>query len=208
MKSLPQCHKDNKCAKMLRRCKMGKTCLVLISALMALTLFSACAVDQNAAPDVTPSLSESENLMIRGVLDNLLFDNFPVLSIGTIADNRISIGVNRSNEEMDGLAEEILSFISDTLTKHPDLSGMNIDLRVFQIEGTGPIVRIPVADNERGPVVFPAAPEAKPVTLEYATEVFKAWWVEGESARFIGEGTRRTSCRAEVHYWVTKCLRW
>ena len=160
---------------------MRKTCLMLLSAFMLIMLFSACADKKSTTPDAALPLSDSENHMIRSVIDNLLFENFPVIGIGTIADNHISIGLNRSDEEMGDLVDEVLSFISDTIAMHPDLSGMRIDMRVFHFEGTGPTVRIPVTDNESGSVVYPALPEAKPVTLEYATEVFDTWWVSGAS---------------------------
>ena len=133
---------------------MRSTCLVLLCVLMSITLFSACAVNQGTASDVTPSFSADENHMIRSVVDDLLFENFPVIGIGTIADDRISIDVNRSDEEMGDIKEEILSFLSDTIAMHPDLSGMGIDMRIFQINGTGPAVRIPITDDERGSV-FP-----------------------------------------------------
>ena len=166
---------------------MKKTFLVLLSALMSITLFSACAVKQSATHDGTPSLSQSENHMIRGVIDDLLFENFPVLGIGTIVDNRIRIDINRSDEEMDEMVDEILSFISDTIKKHADLSGMNIDMRVFQFEGTGPTVRVPVTVYELEPVIFTTPPGANPIKLEYATEVTEAWWGEWGSVHFAGE---------------------
>ena len=168
---------------------MRKMCLVLLCALMAITLFSACDVIQSTRSGATPSFNASESYIIRSVTDNLLFENFPILSIATVADNRISITINRSDEEKDEMVDEILSFLSDTIKKHPDLSGMNIDMRVFHFYGTGPTVRIPVADNELKPVDFPALPEAKPVTLEYATEVFEAWWGEWGTVHFAGEET-------------------
>ncbi|MCL2236337.1 MAG: hypothetical protein FWB98_07860 [Defluviitaleaceae bacterium] len=98
----------------------------------------------SGAYDPNATLNEPDILIIRGALDNLLFDNFPVNLTGTGAGNRLYIWLRLSDEDAEETINEMRAFIANVIENHPQLSTMDIDMGVFVIKTTGPVFRVPV----------------------------------------------------------------
>ena len=173
---------------------MRKNTMQVISVLIVLIFTASCAGRENSSHvfppfDENANLSWDDNLLIRSVLDDLLFDNFPVNGVGTGAGNRISIWLRLADEEAVEVIDEMMTFIAETIASHPTLSTMDINLGVFEIETSGPIRRHPVESHEFGPISFPPMPQPRnsPISKEEAYDFFDAFWGHWGQPQHVGD---------------------
>jgi len=167
----------------------------VVFTLLILLLMAGCTTSypQQNTPgfdlDENAVLTAHENNIIRSRLDSLLFENFPVSSIGTGAGNRINISIRRADEEADETILEMRMFIADFIDGDSQLSAMDINMGVFVFETTGPILRIPLQEYEQEPIIFPVIPQARlgPFTIEDGRKIFDAWWGHWGQVKFVGE---------------------
>ena len=171
---------------MENKTKLSKVVIIGIAALLGLKVIVLLVLfvlrpmgDSEAAPfvgqellfniDENAELTQNENRILRAVFDDLLWDNFPIVGIGTTAGNRINMTLNMHDEEAGETLEEMRRFIAYNLATDERFADMEINLGVFVIETLGPFRLYAVLPHEMGEISFPAVPAARTsVTYEDA----------------------------------------